>query len=350
MAVKTMQGGDGVKQRSDIVGVLPERLAGPIERVLRAHPGDVFELRLIRDRCAFLVCGEGLRFLSVGGVPFPEPPDDPLTAREEDLEELLDRAAGYSGFAHEEELRQSFLTRPDGTRIGIAFSGGPGRPRAGVGSLCIRFPVAREGEPQPLLDGVLTALSGGLLIAGAPNTGKTTLLRHCCRFLSEGLGGRRRKVCAVDERRELAGANGAFDLGGCTDVIAGQDKREAILTALRLLSPEVIVCDEIGSARETECLLEGLNSGVILIASLHARDLTQLVRRQQFRRLFAENVFAHVALLAPEQKGVLRAVYDYEEVAHEIHRCGGAFLRGAADLRLAERPAEEARGAAGAAG
>ena len=87
--------------------------------------------------------------------PFPEPPDDPLTAREEDLEELLDRAAGYSGFAHEEELRQSFLTRPDGTRIGIAFSGGPGRPRAGVGSLCIRFPVAREGEPQPLLDGIL---------------------------------------------------------------------------------------------------------------------------------------------------------------------------------------------------
>ena len=82
--------------------------------------------------------------------------------------------------------------------------------------------------------------------------------------------------------------NGAFDLGGCTDVIAGRDKREAVLTALRLLSPEVIVCDEIGSARETECLLEGLNSGVILIASMHARDLPQLARRGQFRRLFED--------------------------------------------------------------
>ena len=340
-----------MRQRSDIVRVLPERLAAPVERALTEHPGDIYELRLIRDRCAFLVCGEGLRFLSVKGTLSPEPERDPLFVREEELEELLDRASGYSGFAHEEELRQSFLTRPDGTRIGVAFSGGAGSLRTGgVWSLCVRFPVEEAGKGSSALDGLLAELSGGLLIAGAPNTGKTTLLRHCCRFLSDGRGGRRRKVCAVDERRELAGLNGAFDLGGCTDVIAGRDKRESVLTALRLLSPEVIVCDEIGSERETECLLEGLNSGVILIASLHARDLPQLVRRGQFRRLFAENVFSHVALLEPEQKGTLRRIYSYEEVYDEIHWGGGALLRGAAGRVPAERPPEEARRAVGAAG
>ena len=340
-----------MKQRSDIVRVLPERLAGPVSRALRDCPGDVYELRLIRDRCAFFVCGEGLRFLSTRGTLSPGPAGDPLIVREDELEELLDRAAGYSGFAHEEELRQSFLTRPDGTRIGIAFSGGAGSLRTGgVGSLTIRFPIEAPDYHCPALDSLLAHLSGGLLIAGAPNTGKTTLLRYCCRYLSDGLGGRRRKVCAVDERRELAGMNGAFDLGGCTDVIAGRDKRESILTALRLLSPEVIVCDEIGSERETECLLEGLNSGVILIASLHARDLPQLVRRTQFRRLFAENVFSHAALLEPDRKGTIGQIYAYDEVADEIHRSGGACLRGAADCPVAGYAAQTAGGAAGAAG
>lgn len=333
-----------INQRTDIAGILPDSLSRAVLQAFRSYPGDIYELRLIRERCAFVVTSEGIRFLRRDGGLTPFPDGCPAVVTADELEEILQRAVGYSGFAHEEELRRSFLTRGDGTRIGIAFSGGAGALRTGgIHSLNIRLPTADPGQLPAALQAVLRSLKGGLLIVGAPNTGKTTLLRACCRFLGNGEGGAYRKVCVVDERMELAG-NDTFDLGRCTDVIAGRDKRESILTALRLLSPEVIVCDEIGSAQETDSILEGLNSGVIFIASMHARDLPQLCRRGQFLRLFGENVFDSVAQLDPQAKGKLRGVYTYEEVADEIHRGGGPLLRGGADRRIREYPEATAGG------
>ena len=330
-----------------MLGVLPRGLAFAVARAFEAFPGDIYELRLIGGQCAFLTTSDGVRFLSADGGLWECLPRLPLTVGRDEPEELVERAIGYSGFAHEEELKQSFLTRADGTRIGIAFTGGAGCLKTGrVASVNIRLPVRGAAPDGPALEELLRELPGGILVAGGPNTGKTTLLRYCCRYLAGGEGGVYRKVCAVDERMELAGGGEAFDLGACTDVIAGRSKHEAILTALRLLSPEVIVCDEIGSCRETESILEGLNSGVTFIASMHARDLPQLARRGQFRRLFAENVFSHVVMLSPEEKGRIARVYSYDEVDDEIHRDGRVVLRGGADRVLREYQETAAGGSA----
>ena len=326
-----------IRQKTDIANILPDSLSLALRRAIASGPGDLYELRLIRGRGAFAVTSQGILFLQANGALTREPGPAPVVVTAEELEEILRRAVGYSGFAHEEELRQCFLTRGDGTRIGIAFGGAGGTLGAGgVNSLNIRFPLAPTDLPENVPAALLKDLRGGLLIAGAPNTGKTTLLRACCRYLGDGLDGQNRKVCAVDERMELAGEGGVFDLGRCTDVIAGRSKHEAILTALRLLSPEVIVCDEIGSYRETESILEGLNGGVHFIATMHAGDLSELTRRSQFLRLFGENVFARVALLDPAQKGVIHAVYSHEEVENEIRRGRGSLLRGGAGRCLCE--------------
>ena len=333
-----------INQQTNITGILPDGFSEAVRKMLETYSGDVYEIRLIRDRCAFAVTSDGIRFLGMDGSLKAFPPSDACAVSADELEETVQRAVGYSAFAHEEELRRSFLTRGDGTRIGIAFSGGAGSLRTGeINSLNIRLPVADVAASVGDLYGPLVDLTGGLLIVGAPNTGKTTLLRSCCRFLGDGKGGRFRKVCAIDERMELAGTDGAFDLGMCTDVIAGRKKHESILTALRLLSPEVIVCDEIGSVRETESILEGLNSGVCFVASIHARDLRQLSRRRQFLRLFAENVFDRIVLLDPLSKGKITGIYSYEEVADEIHRGSDVILRGGFDCHIPE-PAESPEG------
>ena len=324
--------------------MLPARLAAAAGAAFDAAT-DVYELRLIADQCAFAVTGDGIRFLSADGHLLAAPGRDPLTVREDELEQTVERAIGYSGFAHEEELRRCFLTRPDGTRIGVAFAGGAGTLHTGrIRSLNIRLPTEGSGAPQPVLDRLLRELSGGLLIAGAPNTGKTTLLRYCCRYLGGGAGGRYRKVCVVDERMELAGASGCFRLGACTDVIAGRSKREGILTALRLFSPEVIVCDEIGSCEETDSILEGLNSGVIFIASLHAGSLSQLAARRQCVKLFGENVFADTVLLSEREKGRIAAVYTKQEVEDEIRGSARAGRRGGDGGGMCEPEEEAARG------
>lgn len=329
-----------IRQQTDIVNILPDSLSRALLHAMDDYPGDLYELRLIRGRGAFTVTSEGILFLQQNGALTRLPGPSPVVLSAEALEEILRRAVGYSGFAHEEELRQCFLTRGDGTRIGIAFGGAGGPLGAGrVNSLNIRFPLVDGALPGHTAAALLTDLRGGLLIAGAPNTGKTTLLRACCRYLSDGGDGQSRKVCAVDERMELAGESGAFDLGRCTDVIAGRAKHEAILIALRLLSPEVIVCDEIGSYRETESILEGLNGGVRLIATMHAGDLPELLRRSQFLRLFGENVFGRVALLDPAQKGEISAIYSHEEVEDEIRRGRGSLLRGGAGRGLCESAA-----------
>ena len=98
------------------------------------------------------------------------------------------------------------------------------------------------------------------------------------------------------------------------------NKADAILHAVRLLSPEVIICDEIGGYRETESILQGLNSGVSFIASVHAGDVSSLVRRRQFRLLFDESVFDKAVFLSAEMPGKITAAYSYGELLYEINR------------------------------
>lgn len=330
-----------------MLGILPEALSFALKRIFEEYNGDIYELRLIGGKCVYLVTSDGIRFISEDGRLLPSIPGRPFNVASDGLEELVERAVGYSGFAHEAELKQSFATRPDGTRIGIAFSGGEGGIKMGsISSVNIRLPVRDAEVDCPEINGLLREMNGGILLAGGPNTGKTTLLRYCCRYLANGYGGSFRKVCAIDERMELSGGDHVFDLGACTDVISGRSKQEGILTALRLLSPDVIVCDEIGSKKETDCILEGLNSGVVLIASIHANDLTQLLRREQFVSLFRENVFSHVAILAPREKGKISRIYRYEEVADEVYRYRNDFRRGDHGCGIRECQKEAAYAAA----
>lgn len=50
-------------------------------------------------------------------------------------------------------------------------------------------------------------------------------------------------MVVLDERFELS-ADG-FDLGACTDILQGYPKQEGFSHAVRCLSPEYIVCDEL---------------------------------------------------------------------------------------------------------
>lgn len=62
------------------------------------------------------------------------------------------------------------------------------------------------------------------------------------------------------------------DLGPLVDVLDGTPKKEGILQALRCLSPDVIVFDELGDEAEAEAVLQGMGAGVPVVLSLHARS------------------------------------------------------------------------------
>ena len=76
----------------------------------------------------------------------------------------------------------------------------------------INLRIAREifGCADQLIRGYFMDRPCGLLLAGAPASGKTTLLRDLARQLSSGTPGVYRKVCVVDESGEIGASSGGL--------------------------------------------------------------------------------------------------------------------------------------------
>ena len=262
----------------------------------------IYEIRVYVNKCVVFVSDAGPLFCRACGAAAAIPASDPLVLSPAEVYGIVRSAADQALFLHERELKRGYLTK-NGCRVGICGFTAEGKLQEnGVSSVNIRIPAARvNGKAPPGLKELL--LNGsGLLVAGAPGSGKTTFLKRCIALLAgEALGWRR--VAVVDERDEFfffIQENGEILTA---DVLRGADKAAGIQTALRLFDPEYIVCDEIGSAEETAGLLEGLNSGVRFIASIHAANRAQLMRRRQFGLLWEAGVFGNAVFLSSVKKG-----------------------------------------------
>lgn len=71
--------------------------------------------------------------------------------------------------------------------------------------------------------------------------------------------------------------------------------------ALRTLSPELIVCDEIGGEAEADAIRMSLNAGTAVLATAHAGNLDALVRRPQIRTLIEEGAFDYLVQLRGQE-------------------------------------------------
>ena len=142
-------------------------------------------------------------------------------------------------------------------------------------------------------------------ILGPSGSGKTTMLRDLSRNLSRN----GKTVCVVDERSEISGNFSGipkYDLCGC-DVLNGYPKAVAIIQALRTLSPDVIVCDEIGTSEESQEVLKGMNSGVSFILTAHASSVEEAKKRQAVQTLIGAFDNA-VVLKGSDAPGVIESV------------------------------------------
>ena len=63
------------------------------------------------------------------------------------------------------------------------------------------------------------------------------------------------------------------------------------------MSPQILICDEIGSSEDNEALQYALNSGVKLIASCHASSLDELKKRRYISKLIKDKAFDALAVL-----------------------------------------------------
>ena len=104
-------------------------------------------------------------------------------------------------------------------------------------------------------------------------------------------------VAVIDQRRELFPLS-YLAQGAAVDCLSGLSKQEAVQMALRTLSPQVILLDELGGMEEVLGLEQGFFSGVDLVVTLHAPDLEEALHRPQVQALVQKGMLRAVVLLA----------------------------------------------------
>ena len=303
-----------------------ECLCAPLRDALRSLPpnqqSSITEIRLRNSMPVVLTCAEGALFVYSSRLS-PVYSQGAVKVSAEQLEETFKRICGYSVHSHRTSINSGYITVEGGHRAGVC--GTAMREGESVCSVrdinCINIRIAKQIKGSA--NGVYSALFAhslpGVIIAGAPSSGKTTLLRDLARQLSGEQRGKFIRTVICDERGEIAAVhNGvpANDVGINCDVLTSYPKGEGIMIALRSFSPQVIICDETGCEEEIKAIESGVNSGVSFIVSVHASSRKELCSKLQIRRLIETGAFSDVVLLNASDRS--EKYFKAKELYNEI--------------------------------
>jgi len=273
------------KARIEILSKMPEHI---FEGLSKCSFINLEEIRFRIQRPVMLYYSDKARYLSKNGATNIK--ENLLFVSPEDILYLMNSFCKSSVYAYQQEINEGFITIDGGHRIGIAgravTENGKLKNIEFISSLNIR--VAREVKGSA--DCCLKYMTKekriyNTVIVSPPGVGKTTVLRDCARQLSENF-----KVSVVDERSELAASRKGvpqFDIGEQTDVLDSFSKSAGIIRALRSLSPDVIITDEVGAADDVFAVSEILKGGCKIITSMHGYSLSEVMsKKKELMELF----------------------------------------------------------------
>lgn len=297
---------------------LNQRLQNVLLKIPNNIKSQVQEIHIRTNKPIVLYCGSKTYYLTASNqIVSHWFSDNMLIVTQSDILETFQNICCYSVYTKQSEIINGFITLKGGHRAGIcgtAFYNGENITSIrDITSINIRVARELKGVSESILNRI-DITKGGVLICGVPSCGKTTILRDMARLLSTE---NNLKVCVIDERGELGGTYSGVvqnDLGLC-DILDGYKKKDGIFHALRCMSPNVIICDEIGSENEVEGIKECLNSGVTVIASVHCYNIDEFITKPQTRNLISTNAFEYIVFLSSrEAPGIMKELYRLEEV------------------------------------
>lgn len=277
----------------------PMRLRKAVERMPADTLANATELRFGVGRVTELFCG-------CRKLPLTLHQEDsvPLALDAAECRHFFNMITSYSPYAHARTLEDGFITLPNGCRVGIAGVFAPDASEGVSAYRCSSFAVRIAKDIPNVSRGVIPHIMRGdtirnTLILSPPGYGKTTYLRDIARILNSE---KAKRVCIVDERMEIAGFydhHPQFDVGASTDVVSGCQKAYGMMKALRVLNPEVMITDEIGSREDAQALREIANCGVAVIASAHGQSVEEVRSRPNIAQMLREELFDVFVRLPP---------------------------------------------------
>ncbi|MBQ8173824.1 MAG: stage III sporulation protein AA [Clostridia bacterium] len=239
----------------------------------------------------------------------------PIVLTKEEVAAAFADMCDRSVYAHAESLRAGYVSA-FGFRVGVAgrivVEGGRILTVTDVTSLSVRVPHHVPGAGEAAVRTFWDRHGKrGLLVYSPPGVGKTTLLRDVAYTLSRGE--RALRVALIDTRGELYGEE--VPVACQLDVLRDCPIAEGIMIATRTLSPQLIICDEIGSEAEANAVLSTVGCGVPILASAHGGSVDEIRSRPPLRRLLDARVFGAAVGIRREAVGYAYTVSDLEEGA-----------------------------------
>ena len=289
-----------------IIKYLPQKFKKLLSFV---NLSDAEEIRLRKGLPLVINFSVKSMFITESGV-FTNTLKNAVKVTDSDIKEALELIVKSSLYTAQNSLKQGFVTVDGGNRIGISGSAViTDNEISSIKNISgLNYRIAKEicGVSDNVINNIYrNGKVLNTLIISPPCCGKTTILRDIARNLSiKGV-----KVSVADERNEISALSSGtlgFDLGYSLDVLEGAPKTDAFKILIRSMSPDVIITDELGGDEDYFAIKKAMNSGVSVIASVHADSRqTFLDNHFEFKNLFN----CYITLSRTNGPGTIEEIY-----------------------------------------
>ena len=261
------------------ISYLPIHLAEGIKRSCALVRGCISEIRLRRG---------GVLSLTANATNICTH----IRCTEADIDYTVRALCGNSLYSHSETIKEGYICTDGGIRAGVCGRAVTEGSRiisvTDISSVSIRIPHRVPGASDEICRLIMKEGFRGMIIYSPPGVGKTTALRE----IAARMGSKpyNLRIAVIDTRFEICGGlSGDLTI----DALSGYPRAKGIESAVRTLSPQLIICDEIGSREDSEALRESFGSGIPCIVSAHAGSYGELSKKPYIKDILKMGAFSY---------------------------------------------------------
>ena len=291
--------------------ILPDLLIKLVDKIINYN--GINEIRLRANKPVIIIISGQPFYLGDNGLT-----NDILKAVFADnkmIEDTVYKASQYSIYAVNDQIQKGYICVSGGVRVGVCgeavLENNKIKTIKNFSSVNIRIPHQIKNCCLKVFNQIVTPSGiNNTLIISSPGAGKTTFLRDIAFQISE------HNYClntlVIDERGELGSyVNGKemLSIGKFSDCISNCPKKIAFENGIRSMGPDLIITDEIGNEEDLNSIIYAVNSGVNVIASIHANSLDSV--KNKFGDFIKSKTFKRYILLTNKNgPGTIDSVYN----------------------------------------